>query len=361
MVYIFWQNILSIHQSIFLSSLSNLHKVILVVEKSIDERRLKDGWDIPDFGRSEVIINPNLEKINAILELENAIHIFSGINSYNLMKRGFPLAIKKKVKIGIMAEPFNWIGIKGKLRFLKYFFYRIKYNHYISFILAIGNKGRWCFEKVGFHKSKIFDWGYFTKTVNNIIENQIKNKRPSLLYIGRLNKNKGILNLLNTLKAKEELFNKLLIIGDGPLAKKINKKINKNPKYEFIKNIPNPEIYNYIQKSDLTILPSIGKDGWGAVINESLMCGTPVLTSVYCGASVLLKNNRGKVFSVKKNNLEMVLFDYLKYLPYNHSEKKSIQKWATENISGIAAANYFDEIINHIFNKRKRPIAPWLK
>lgn len=361
MTFIFWQNIISIHQAPFLSSLSKFADVILIVEKTIDQRRINDGWELPNLSGCEIYVNPSDAELNNIFILKDALHVFSGFHSYELVSKAFKIALKEKLPIGIMSEPFSWIGIKGKIRFLRYMYYKQKYNKKLSFILAIGNKGRWCFEKTGFSRKKIFDWGYFTN-VSTIQTSDNLNSLPSLVYVGSLNKNKGIFPLLSITEKIGHLFSYFEIIGDGEYRNIIEEFVNKSPqKYIYYKNIPNSEIYKHLSKADVCILPSIGKDGWGAVINEALMCGTPVITSDYCGGSVLISANRGKVFSVKKNNLEEVLFSFLKEIPYTEKQRIEVQKWANQNISGETAAKYFLEIVDSVFSNKNKPEAPWIK
>ena len=43
--------------------------------------------------------------------------------------------------------------------------------------------------------------------------------------------------------------------------------------------------------ADVLVLPS-RFDGWGAVVNEALMVGTPVICSDRCGASDVIENGR---------------------------------------------------------------------
>jgi glycosyltransferase involved in cell wall biosynthesis len=298
-IFVFWQNLLSIHQSAFLSSLSQSHHVILIVEEALDQRRQNDGWEIPVFGKCEIIINPNISKINAIFEIENAIHIFSGINAYPLTKNAFKLAIKRNVKIGIISEPFNWLRFNGKLRFIKYFFYKIRYDRYISFILTIGNRGRWCFEKTGFTKTKIFDWGYFTENIEMDISPNVDYKKKTILFVGSIDKRKNILHLVESCIKNENYISKFIIVGKGTLVGRLVEKIKDYSFINYASGVSHTEIYKYIIASDLLILPSIF-DGWGAIVNESLMCGTPVLVSDHCGSAVLVKDIRGKVFSIKK-------------------------------------------------------------
>jgi hypothetical protein len=79
------------------------------------------------------------------------------------------------------------------------------------------------------------------------------------------------------------------------------------------------------------------------------------------GSSILLQGIRGRVFSIKKDNLEEVLQGFLPILPYDGNKREEIKNWALQNISGETAAKYFDEIISDVMgNTTQRPVAPWL-
>ncbi|GHT43334.1 hypothetical protein FACS189438_0310 [Bacteroidia bacterium] len=356
--YIFWQNGLGIHQFAFLRNLAEQHDVVLVVQEETLQSRIKHGWYIPDYGKVEIIVSPNQSQIDECLLIKNAIHIFSGIQSYKMPSAVFRFAIKRGLTVGVFSEPFNWLGLKGKLRFLKYLIYCIKYNKYISFLIVTGKRGRWCFEKTGFSKSKIFDFGYFTETPL-LLDIKEKKRKPKLLFVGSIDERKNILTLIDVCK-KLNLTDQLNIIGTGHLEAKLKEKIAET-KCNYLGMVPNQEISSIIANSDVLILPSIF-DGWGAVVNEALMCGTPVIASDRCGASILLQDIRGRIFSIEKSNLEQVLADFIKELPYNIEQRKKICTWALQNISGETASQYFVEIIKYIFhNKRQRPVAPWLK
>jgi glycosyltransferase involved in cell wall biosynthesis len=362
MTFIFYQNSLSIHQSAFIRSLAENHTVSLIVRKKITNDRKKHGWNIPDFGKANIIINPNDEILNQFLAQKDAIQVFSGINSFELPAKAFKIAIKNKLNIGIISEPFNWVGWKGKLRFIKYYIFRLKYNKRIDFILAIGNRGRWCYERTGFSKQNIFDWAYFTEKPKSNQRENISDDIPSFLFIGSIESRKNILTLVCTCLGITDQSFYLNIIGTGPLENELKKKINQSNKIHYLEAEPNTQITHFIENAKVLVLPSIF-DGWGAVVNEALMCGTPVISSDNCGASVLLDNKeRGYVFSVKKNNLKEILINFLYQLPYSLEKKQNIKNWALQNISGEVAAKYFSQICEYIYmGPKHRPIAPWLK
>ena len=49
MTFIFWQNIISLHQAAFLKALAKRHEVILVAEQPLTRERAEEGWNLPDL------------------------------------------------------------------------------------------------------------------------------------------------------------------------------------------------------------------------------------------------------------------------------------------------------------------------
>lgn len=365
MKYVFWQNMLSIHQAPFLRALSQSHDVCLVVSHAIEERRLKVGWSIPDFGQTDIVIEPDLDKMNMMLANKDTIHVFSGINlsKYPLMRKAFNLGIKQNAKIGIMSEPFNISGMKGKIRTVKYMHLSAKYNNKLSFILTTGKEGRRCYERTCFSKEKIFDWGYFTEKVSGNTNRDVieLKEKINLIFIGSIDKRKNVLSLIESFISVDNSSARLIVIGNGALEQELKTKIKNSPNIDFLGRVDNNNISDYISASDLLILPSVF-DGWGAVVNEALMCGTPVVASDYCGASVLLDGKqRGEIFSVKKDNLSTILDKWIKKGKVSDKQRAKIKHWSEENISGEVSSHYFLEIMTSVFEKGERPIAPWVK
>ena len=55
MKFIFYQNIISIHQSSFLTNLAINHDVILFVYEDIYDSRKKQGWEVPKLANVKII------------------------------------------------------------------------------------------------------------------------------------------------------------------------------------------------------------------------------------------------------------------------------------------------------------------
>lgn len=360
----FWQNILSPHQLDFLKELSNRYEVFLVVEKIQDEYRKKDGWEVPDTGfLKNLYISPSESEIQHFYEsYPDAVHVFSGISAYKLVYKSFKIAIKKKAKIGIISEPINLDGFGGLLKYLRGVYQCWKFGSKIQFIAATGELGVKSYLKFGYKSEKVFHWGYFV----NVNMQNVLSKCNEIIYVGNINKNKQILPLVSLFIENNGLsFERLIIAGTGNLLKEI-KFLIKTKKYQekikLLGRLPSDLVYQNISKSKVIVLPSLS-DGWGVVVNEALLCGTPVIASSNVGANVLLNGKRGTVFEAGNlQDLKRKLIDWSNKKMSNE-DYENIKKWAELNIHPVAAVSYFEEIINYVFGEDKskiKPIPPWL-
>jgi glycosyltransferase involved in cell wall biosynthesis len=365
MKFIFWQNIISIHQSSFLRNLAEKFQVDLIVSHQLDDSRRKQGWTVPDLGKVNIIIAPDETAMRTILTTD-AIHLFSGIDAFPFVYSNFKKEIKKGSTIGVILEPFDDNGFLGLIRKFKYILLRIRYGSSINFILTTGEKGRICYESVGFKKENIFDWGYFVennKGLNKSNLNQKTRYKTSVLYVGEININKNVLSLIDKCKDILSEEDQLCIVGDGPLSIQLRDMIYGYKTISYLGNIPNDKVIQLMQSYDLLVLPSL-YDGWGAVVNEALQAGMQVLASENCGASILLDGeDRGEVFSFTgKNDFDQVLAKWLEKEPLSIEKRMEIANWSAEHISGEVAASYFEAVINFTLgNELARPIAPWLE
>lgn len=117
--------------------------------------------------------------------------------------------------------------------------------------------------------------------------NKLNIPEKNFLYVGRFSPEKNIIYLLRCFKKLQEGGIKdwgMILVGDGPQKKEIEKFINKNN----IINIYSPgflqkeEIPFYFALASCFILPSVSEP-WGLVVSEAMACGLPVLVSKRCG------------------------------------------------------------------------------
>lgn len=145
---------------------------------------------------------------------------------------------------------------------------------------------------------------------------QLKYKNV-LLFVGRLVKVKN-LNLLIDVFSQYIAFNKnavLILVGDGDKKGELlkqTKRLKIQDKVIFAGRFENEELYAWYQIADYFILPSI-YESFGAVVNESLIAGVPVICSDLAGASYLICENNGVTFNpYDKNKLLLILKNKLR-------------------------------------------------
>lgn len=126
---------------------------------------------------------------------------------------------------------------------------------------------------------------------------------------------------------------------------------------------PYETVREQMMHADYLILPSL-YDGYGAVGNEGLQSGCKLIISKQSGCSVFPRIHKelGYEFDARdEHSLQVVLNACFAAGPLTISRKRKIVEWANDNISPDAIADYFEQIIDHYFNRQTKPIAPWMK
>lgn len=362
---VFWQNIPSFHQSATIRALASTNDcdVTLVYQDHLPQSFQGGGWLIPDFGNTRLLQPKNDAEIHGLIyeSGDEAVHIFSGIR-FPMVRKAFFAVSKTKARIGFLAEAADWRGLEGLVRLLVYRFEFLPFRARIDFILAMGELGvRW-YSRCGFPADKIYPYAYVVES--HLIETFLSqsNDTVSLIYVGRFIKLKGLDLLLSALAAHKCLTWHLDMVGDGPLRKELMQQVKKadlTDKVTFYGAVPNNVARQMIGQSDCLILPS-RKDGWGAVVNESLTQGVPVICSDACGASDLLgSTERGEVFkSGSTCDLERVLKRWICKGKKTQESVNRIKSW-TKSIEGETVAQYLLDVIDASAGARERPPVPW--
>ncbi|WP_299107789.1 glycosyltransferase [uncultured Tenacibaculum sp.] len=361
MRFLFFQKMISMHFSSFLRELSNDHDVYLFVDEEISESRRKQGWKVPDLGNTIVKINSSISDTKKIIDKEDeAILVFSSI--YNSKKNNifFKYASKKGRKLGISSEPYEANGWKGTLRFLRSKVYFYFYGKSIKFILTKGNLGVNWFTKVGYKKNIVHQWAYFIENNGKTLDRlKINSSMVELIYVGQLINRKRILELLKVVSEIENV--RIRIIGRGELKEEVVEFAQNYPKrIEYLGTLENSKVLECVSKSDLLVLPSVF-DGWGAVVNESLQLGTPVLCTDTCGASVLVDGSiRGESFAWDEEKLKELIIKWAQKDDLRDNRNQIIE-WSN-NLSFVKAKDYFIEVMTSIEDKKENHFikAPWL-
>lgn len=358
----FWHNIISPHQAPFMKELAESGHTVTVVSTEVmsDERR-RLGWDAPSLGPAHVLINPDQARVLQIVEASgtHAIHFIAGARGTTLGRQAASACRAAKRRMGMITEAPDPRGIGGILRRIKYSWERVTVGSKFDFILAMGQMGMNWFKFCGYSSGRIFPFAYVTEQLLQGCTTA-SGETFKILFVGRLVTLKGVDLLLRAFSRIPG--SRLEIIGDGPEAtnlRELAKTLGIAEHIVWHGQMSALRVQASMADANLLVLPS-RKDGWGAVVNESLMSGTPVICSDACGAAELIRQEwLGSVFeSGNVNELAGVLGDWVDKGQRNPEERERIRSWS-QRIEGPAVAGYIEAVIEHVYHGRPRPEAPW--
>lgn len=152
-----------------------------------------------------------------------------------------------------------------------------------------------------------------------------------LVFVGRINKDKGVLDLIQAFKEIPDKDLVLLIIGNDEerlLAENLNEYFNlENKRLFYFKETNIPE--KYMSLADVICLPSY-REGFGNVIIEAASVGTPAIVSdIYGLEDSVIENITGVRFKV--GNVEDLVSKII-YLKSSQDKLLMMSKAAIDNV-----------------------------
>lgn len=137
----------------------------------------------------------------------------------------------------------------------------------------------------------------------------IKKIPNSLIFVGRLDKRKGIDFLIETLPlVKRKILGiKLFVIGSGKLKPKLEKYINNHhleKNVQFLGFVPDKELLKWYNQTEIAVIPS-AFEGFGITVIEAMACGMPVLATKVGGIKNIIKNGQNGILVEYGNKKQM--------------------------------------------------------
>lgn len=361
----YWEKMNSPHKAGLLSALSRQgYKVTYVVESKITPDRLIQGWSEPRLQ------GVHLELISSAVEIERlikrsepqAIHICDGIRSNGMVVYARSILKRNGCRFWVFMETVEDQGWRGLIKRIEYRRLFWKWRKQLMGVLSAGLRtSQWVIE-CGVPPEKVYPFAYFLPHHQSISFSEKNENRPfHFIFVGQLNERKRVDLLIDGL---EKIINtadfKLIIIGTGPLNDVLQTRAERclKDRVVWIGKLPLEEVPSAMAKADCLVLPS-RHDGWGAVVSEALMAGTPVICSDHCGAAVAVEaSGHGGVFqSGNVKSLSEQLLTSLLAGPLSTDQRTRLSEWA-RCLGAEAGAEYFINIIKQKPNSLKPP-PPW--
>lgn len=298
------------------------HKVILYTK---DSKNIKTFWDKTKAGiglfwnkeiereLSQILKEqkPDIAHFNNIYPLIGGtayrvcekynIPIIQHIHNYRFMcPKGIlfregkvcELCVKKSIPFySILFGCYHQSRIASLFFSLAYFFHRSILHTFDKINLSIFPSKftkNYYLKNLNIPKKKAIVIPYF---INNEEKKVKKVKRKDyFLFVGRLSEEKGIMQLLEVFKTLPK--EKLVVIGDGPLRKKV-KSYRKYKNITFVGFLSQNKISKYIEKAKAVIIPSIWYEVFPLVSLEALSQNTPILIPDNENFKLIVKDIKG--------------------------------------------------------------------
>lgn len=181
---------------------------------------------------------------------------------------------------------------------------------------------------------------------------EIKNNDVVFMFIGRLNIDKGIFDLVKAFKEILKNYEHVKLFLIGPDEEGIESKISDFLKHKNVIRIDyvsNPqEILNI---ADVLVLPSY-REGFGTIVIEAASMGIPCIASDIYGLSDAILNNKTGLLHKVKNIEDMIdKYEYMiknkvKIKEYGDNAKNRVDNSFKDELLSNELKKYIDKLIN---------------
>ncbi len=138
---------------------------------------------------------------------------------------------------------------------------------------------------------------------------KVKSKVTTLIFVGRLHKQKNILNLIKAIGiVKKDINLKLLIVGEGEQKQEIKKAIKNlglQKSVELLGKVSSVLLRGLYRRSDLFILPSI-YEGQPLTLLEAWAAKLPVIVTKTGDCQYLVKENKNGFLINNPNDIKEI-------------------------------------------------------
>lgn len=363
----FWQRIVSPHMAGLAAALASAGRdVTYVAEREMSADRAAQGWQAPGLGGAHLRFAPTPEAMRetVLTAPAESIHICQGFRGNGLVgvaREALALRGLRQCVIMETVDDSGWRGIPKRLEYRRLI---RRWRSQLEGVLAIGHATPDWLVKHGMPAEKVFHFAYFLPDRPLLEMPRFETTAPfRFLFAGRLIELKRIELLLHALaKMKDNAF-ELAVVGSGPLERRLHAMADRllPGRVHWLGRRPIDEIPTLMAEADCLVLPS-RHDGWGAVVSEALMVGTPAICSDACGAAgVVRASGCGGVFEKGDiAGLSVLLHHMIIQGRQTSDSRRKLAAWA-RCLGTHAGARYLDAILTHqaSIDATARPHAPW--
>ena len=363
----FWQRIVSPHMAGLAAALAAAGRdVTYVAEQEMSADRAAQGWQVPPLGAARLRFAPTSDAVReAVREApEDSIHICQGLRANGLVGVAQRTLAERGIRQWVIMETVDDSGWRGALKRLEYRRLIRQWRPRIEGVLATGHATPGWLAGRGIPADRVFPFAYFLPDRPQPIAQRFEPQAPfRFLFVGRFIELKRIDLLIDALGRLGGANFELVLAGSGPLEAALRTLAEKKlpGRVDWLGRRPIGEIPALMAEADCLVLPS-RNDGWGAVVSEALMAGTPAICSDACGAAGIAQaSGVGGVFPAGNvEALAALLRQVIARGRQTPEGRATLANWAC-CLDATAGAKYLEEILLHKtdMTATARPALPW--
>ena len=366
MTIVFWHSYLMFHQAAYIRELANIpgNTVHWCVTEDLPAHYRERGYPVPDTGKVQVHQAPTPEQISELATLPDSVQVFFGLRGFALPLAAFKASLGAPVHRFLMTENRYEPGVQLLPRWLIYTWDALRYRRHLRGVFCIGHSGRYggarFFSACGYPRERIVPFVHVVDR-SPVPYTPVSRGHLQMLYVGQLIPRKRVDLLLQAFSQLDVPSAHLRLIGQGPEDKTLQAlaaRLGIADRVGFSASMPNAETVAAMADADVLVLPS-RFDGWGAVVNEALMVGTPVICSNRCGASDVIENGRnGYVFEA--GNAPALLERLRSFCEDFHWDRVELARAESTHLGGPAVAARFQQQLTRLLappRAARRPVA----
>lgn len=360
---VFWQRMLTPHMTELARELARAGvEVHYVTEQALSEERRAMGWRADDLSEVEVHYIDTPDKARRLVNslTPQAVHITQGVRANGLVSD----AQKQIMTNGLRHYPImEKVDLRGPGRWIKPFVYAMRFwalARNIEGVLTIGEDTPEWVARRSPGTLRAIHFAYFLKGRHTRPSNR-EGSAFRFIFVGSLIDRKRVDLLLDALSGLCSHPFEVEIVGDGPDRADLERQAHVLlPGRTVFRGIFGMDTsIDWIAAADCLVLPS-DHDGWGAVVSEAQINGTPVVCSSECGAAGTVRaSGFGAVFNAGDvGSLRQCLAAMLDKGPVNVDEREKLAAWAT-CLTARAGAQYLLEIVSPNGRAISHIVPPW--
>jgi len=162
-----------------------------------------------------------------------------------------------------------------------------------------------------------------------------------ILFVGQLERHKGILFLLETLNKSNIPF-VLHVAGEGSLSEHVDKWVSRDSKVLYHGFVSLKHLFELFALVDVTVVPSLCYENSPTVIYESFKAGIPVIAADIGGVGELIEHGENG-FLFEPGNKEALISTLKRFVEHRRQFRENASA-ITKTVEQFSIKNYIDKL-----------------